>query len=105
MSQSIKIQGEDFDALAQFFPYFELKRSRDGMFNISAEAIPNEVAAPFLRALMRREARLLKEDADNVTDAQVPRTPDQRRADAFVDLITSIAAASRYCQSGTSNPG
>lgn len=65
-----------------------------------AAEIPNEIATPFLRALTRREARLLVEDADELTDVpSEPRSPDQRRADAFVDLVLSVSAASRYTHS------
>lgn len=55
--------------------------------------------APFLHALMRREARLLREDADRVAeDAMEPRTSEQRRLDALVDLVTSISSVSRCNQ-------
>ena len=46
---------------------------------------------------MRREAQLLREDADEmIANISEPRTHDQRRADAFVDLITEIRAADVY---------
>jgi hypothetical protein len=45
---------------------------------------------------MSREARFFSDDADQMDDeALEPRTADQRRADAFVDLIASILAATR----------
>jgi hypothetical protein len=67
------------------------------MVNVTGENIPAAVIGPFWRALMRREARLLREDADEMGDEiSEPRTPEQRRADAFLDLITSIDAAGRY---------
>ncbi|MFQ5522883.1 MAG: hypothetical protein ACE5F5_04820 [Acidimicrobiia bacterium] len=99
MSQPIKIMGEELTALVRFFPYIKTKRNRNGRVNLMAERVPAEVMAPFLRALMRREARLLVEDADRIgKDLSAPRTPDQRRADAFVDLIESIYAARLYSQ-------
>lgn len=97
MSQPTKILGEDLEALLQILPYFKTTKTRTGAVNVSAERVPLEVVAPFLRALMRREARLLIEDADLVTEsADEPRTADQRRADAFADLVTGVNAASRY---------
>ncbi len=97
MSQPTKVLGEDLETLLQIIPYFKTTKTRAGTVNVSAERVPFEVVAPFLRALMRREARLLIEDADLVTEnADEPRTTDQRRADAFVDVITSLSAASRY---------
>ena len=105
MSQTTKVLGEDVEVLIRIFPYFRITERRGGMMRFAAE-IPNELATPFLRALMRREARLLKEDADELTGAPFePRTPDQRRVDAFVDLVLSVSAASRYTHSGrTLNP-
>ena len=96
MSQSIEILGEDVESLIGVLPYFETTKTRSGAVNVSAE-VPLQVIAPFLRALMRKEARLLMNDADQVTeDAREPRTPDQRRADAFVALVMTISAANRY---------
>jgi hypothetical protein len=97
MSQPIKLLDEDLDVLIQIFRYLEFSPHRNGTVRLAAEGIPNEIAAPFFRALMRREARLLREDADEMSGGLIEsRTHAQRRADAFVDLVLSIDAASRY---------
>lgn len=106
MSQPTKILGEDLETLLQMLPYFKTTKTRAGTVNVSAQRVPIEVIAPLLRALMRREARLLLEDAELVTEkADEPRTPDQRRADAFVDLITTVSAASRYLYGNSTTVG
>jgi len=65
----------------------------DGMVSIQA-TIPHEHAAVLLRAIMRVEAELLLADADKVgPSAAEPRTPQQRRADAFVALALRVADA------------
>ncbi|HET6921436.1 MAG TPA: hypothetical protein VFI46_18530 [Jiangellaceae bacterium] len=47
-----------------------------------------------LRAIMRIEAELLLADANEVgSSAAEPRTPQQRRADAFVALALRVADA------------
>jgi hypothetical protein len=97
MSQQLLVDGEPLDALIQIFSYLHTSKKRNGVVNVTGEDIPAAVVAPFWRALMRREARLLREDADAMGDQiREPRTAEQRRADAFVDLITSIDAAERY---------
>ncbi len=99
MTQPIKVMGEELPALLRLLPYLTTKRTSSGMVSLTAEQVPAEVIAPFLRALLRREARLLVEDADRTGgDACVPRTPEQRRGDAFVDVIESICAAWLYSQ-------
>lgn len=71
------ILGEDLEKLLRMLPYFKTTKTAAGTVNVSAEHVPLEVVAPFLRALMRREARLLAEDADLVTEnTDEPRTPD-----------------------------
>jgi hypothetical protein len=101
MRQELLVDGEPVDALVEIFPYIEAQRDGKGMVNVSAHGVPCAVMAPFLRALMRREARLLREDADQVDEtAFEPRTYENRRLDAFVDLVFSIAAARRYQATG-----
>lgn len=96
MRQHLAVDGESLDDLLRFLPYLKTRKTKSGMVKVNAE-VPNEVMAPFLRALMRREARLLREDADILeTDVIEPRTQVQRRADAFVDLVTSVSAAAKY---------
>ena len=64
----------------------------DGMVSIQAK-IPQDHAAVLLRAIMRIEAELLLADAKEVGSAAEPRTPQQRRADAFVALALRVADA------------
>jgi hypothetical protein len=54
--------------------------------------LSHEEAVPLCRALMRVEARLLREDANRlkVDDGQSWRTPEQRSADAFVALVKML---------------
>lgn len=80
----------------QFLLYLEMGEERDGLVHMTAD-VPADVATPYLRAVMRREARLLTEDADamGVGDWE-PRTAEQRRADAFTDVMLSVANTLRY---------
>jgi hypothetical protein len=66
----------------------------DGMWKASV-TLASDVGRPLVRALMRSEAELLIEDADgtSVTGEQ-HRAPDQRRADAFVRIVESLASRS-----------
>ena len=62
----------------------------DGEYIVNGD-LPPEVAPPFIRAIMRVEAELLLHDAELVTvDNEEPRTPDERRTDAFVALVLRI---------------
>jgi hypothetical protein len=57
----------------------------------SAVTLEPEVAQPLFRAMMRVEAELLLEDADNLgSDAHEDRTHEQRAADALVRLAVRI---------------
>lgn len=65
----------------------------DGMIQYDAR-FEMAAGAPLFRALMRAEAELLREDADNFGVPGVEdRTPDQRRADAFLLICSALAAA------------
>jgi hypothetical protein len=61
-------------------------------FNLAVDPV---VGAPLLRALMRVEAELLRDDANWISaDAPEPtRTEGQRRADALAVLVERIAEA------------
>jgi len=97
MRHQLLVDGESVDSLVEIFHYFHTHREPNGLTKVTAEQVPLAVMAPFLRALMRGEARLLKEDADRVgEDALEPRSPDQRRVDALVDLVATISAVRRY---------
>jgi Domain of unknown function (DUF222) len=96
MRQGAILQGESVDTLLQFLGSIKTSKERDGMVRVSADA-PIGVAAAFKRAVMRREAQLLRADADQVDIGRdESRTHEQRRADAFVDVVTSIEAALKY---------
>lgn len=96
MSRSLTISGEDLTSLLRFLRYLKMGEERDGLIHMTAN-VPATVATPYMRAVMRREARLLTEDADamGVGDRE-PRTAEQRRADAFADVMLSVANALRY---------
>lgn len=88
---------ENLGVLIRMVRYLEASRDRNGRVRISAEDIPDEIVTPFFRALMRQEARLLREEADQVhEDATEVRSHAQRRADAFVALLSNINAACCY---------
>ena len=96
MSQPITLQGEPVETLRQFLGYIKTSQGRNGMVRLSADA-PGDIAAPFIRAVMRREAQLLRADADQIDVGHgESRTHEQRRADAFVDLGAGIDAALNY---------
>ncbi len=72
---------------------FEFKVDDDGMHRFEYRAAIEEIA-PLLRGVMRVEAELLVADAATIgTDAEESRSPDQRRADAFVALIVRASDA------------
>jgi hypothetical protein len=79
--------------LRRAFAAFTLKRQPDGRFKGSLQ-LDRELGDPLLRALIRVEAELLAEDADQIgrSDA-APRTAEQRRADALVALALRLADA------------
>jgi len=65
----------------------------DGMYRFSAK-VPTAQLIPFKRALMRVEAELLVEEAATVRTTWVGlRTPKQREADAFTDLVWRVMNA------------
>lgn len=64
------------------------------MAEVTAE-MPREVFQPFRRALMRIEAELIVSDADELSSetVEVGRTDDERRFDAFVELVERFSRA------------
>lgn len=107
MRHSTQVCGEPLDTLLQFLPYVKTSKGLGGLVRVTAEDVPNKVIAPFTRALMRMEAKLLRQDADQVDEGCAePRTADERRADAFVELIMNMSAANNYIGNGsTREPG
>lgn len=87
------VEGEPLDLLAEALLQFDLREQPDGTWSVTSLLEP-DIGNPFVRALMRVEARLLLEDAELVgTPGAECRTPEQRTADALVILVTSVAQA------------
>lgn len=63
-----------------------------GMIRFDLRLSPEETG-PVVRALFRAEAELLLDDADTFDPMATTRTPEQRRADAFVEIATAAAKA------------
>lgn len=63
-----------------------------GMVCFGLSMSPEE-AGPVIRALFRAEAELLLIDAETFDPMGPTRTPEQRRADALVEIGTAAAAA------------
>ena len=56
-------------------------------------SVSPEETGPVMRALFRAEAELLMIDAETFDPMAPTRTPEQRRADAFVGIVTASVAA------------
>jgi hypothetical protein len=85
------VEGEPLELLAEALLHIDLQEQQDGTWSVTSLLEP-DVGDPFVRALMRVEARLLLEDADRVgTPGVEHRTYEQRAADALVLLVTSVA--------------
>ena len=64
----------------------------DGMYSMSFE-LEVAIVNPLRRAVMRAEAEMMYEDADQLGSPEYdPRTYEQRAADAFVRLAVAVAA-------------
>ena len=63
-----------------------------GMIRFDLRMSPEETG-PVARALFRAEANLLLDDADAFDPIATTRTPEQRRADALVEIATAAAKA------------
>ncbi|MBH0778214.1 hypothetical protein [Nocardia bovistercoris] len=84
------VAGERRIDLLRALSYVSTESGPDGEYIVNGD-LPPEVAPPFIRAIMRVEAELLLHDAELVTvDNEEPRTPDERRTDAFVALVLRI---------------
>ncbi|MCP2277447.1 hypothetical protein ACFYT3_09030 [Nocardia amikacinitolerans] len=84
------VAGERRADLLRALSYVSTESGPDGEYIVNGD-LPPEVAPPFIRAIMRVEAELLLHDAELVTvDNEEPRTPDERRTDAFVALVLRI---------------
>ncbi|MGN2635553.1 hypothetical protein ACWEKT_28485 [Nocardia takedensis] len=84
------VAGERRVDLLRALSYVSTESGPDGEYIVNGD-LPPEVAPPFIRAIMRVEAELLLHDAELVTvECEEPRTPDERRTDAFVALVLRI---------------
>ncbi|MFE3446799.1 hypothetical protein ACFXNW_27530 [Nocardia sp. NPDC059180] len=84
------IAGERRDDLLRALSYVATESLDDGSYIVNGD-LPPEVAPPFIRAIMRVEAELLINDAELVTvDDGEPRSPEERRADAFLALALRV---------------
>ena len=88
------VAGERSSALLRALGQITHQTDVAGMWRFNLAVTP-VVGAPLLRALMRVEAELLRDDANWISaDAPQPtRTEDQRRADALVVLVERITEA------------
>lgn len=89
------IAGEAVDDIARALGHLKMGPPRDdGTAEMTAK-MPRDVFQPFLRALMRIEAELIVEDADELSSdsPEVERTDDERRFDAFVELVERFSRA------------
>jgi hypothetical protein len=84
------IAGERRADLLRALSYVSTESQPDGSYVLNGD-LPPDVAPPFIRAIMRVEAELLLHDAELVTvEGGEPRTPEERRTDAFVALVFRV---------------
>jgi hypothetical protein len=84
------VAGERRADLERALSYVSTESQPDGGYIINGD-LPPDVAPPFIRAIMRVEAELLLNDAELVTvEEGEPRSPEERRADAFVALVLRV---------------
>lgn len=84
------VAGERREDLLRALSYVSTESRADGSYVVNGD-LPPEVAPPFIRAIMRVEAELLLHDAEFVTvEEGEPRTPEERRADAFLALALRV---------------
>ena len=86
------IAGESLDPLVRAVVLFRFRRNPSGTYRVDG-TLPSALADPFLRALDRVEKELHQIDLEGGHGA-MDRTPEQRRADAFLDLIERVVDAS-----------
>lgn len=89
----LTLVGEPLPLLLRALAGITLEHMPNGWARVGGEMAP-EPGAAFLRALMRLEAELLLEEADDlVAGGGETRTPEQRRHDAFAELARRIGEA------------
>lgn len=85
-----RIGGESRELLLRAIGCLTMTKGPGGEGILSGR-LPQELAEPFTRALMRIEAELLLNDADVLTATiGEPRTQSERRADAFTAMILRL---------------
>ena len=87
-----KVYGESARAILRTMSKSERGIGGDGLYRLRL-TMPADEAGPVTRALMRAEAELLQHDADEFDPGRDTRTPEQRRADAMVEVVSAAAAA------------
>lgn len=89
---SRRIGGEPRELLLQAITCLRVTKGPGGWGILSGQ-LPQDLAQPFTRALMRIEAELLLDDADTLmTTSGEPRTQSERRADALVAMVLRLAS-------------
>lgn len=85
-----RVGGEPRELLRRAIACFTMTKGPAGEGILSAQ-LPQELAEPFTRAVMRLEAELLIHDADLFTaTGGESRTQSERRADAFMAMIMRL---------------
>lgn len=85
------VAAEPYEVLAGDLLSFQWEHEYDGMIHLHAEGS----SPAFMRAHMRIEAELLLADADAwATEGFAERTPEQRAAEALVELTRRVGEAS-----------
>ena len=85
-----RVGGEPRELLRRAIACITMTKGPGGEGILSGQ-LPQELAEPFTRALMRIEAELLLHDADLFTARSgETRTQSERRADAFTAMILRL---------------
>jgi hypothetical protein len=97
----VNVLGESLDDLGVALRSLDVRTKPTGECTVTG-SITEE--GPFLRALFRAEAELLTADADALAAGRwTYRTPEQRRADAFVLMAERLGAAVEELQEGAAS--
>jgi hypothetical protein len=88
----LMIYGESLHELLGFVAHIDRVVRPNGVDD--SVDMPWDLAAPFMRALMRSEAALLLDDANG--HREFTRTTTERRQAACLHVETSLAAVCRY---------
>lgn len=89
-ANTYQVAGEPRELLRRAVACLTMTKGPGGEGVLSGQ-LPQELAEPFTRALMRTEAELLLQDADLFTATiGETRTQPERRADAFTAIILRL---------------